>query len=164
MTGERPRRSVFFAVKPEEVGFRWETSDAGPLLVLDAWLGDDLLSAHPTFLVTGPLEEALGAFSDATGYRRRRVRVTRSSFLAQTRPTLALPPLWALDIDGTPGVDDVGLTPHGALVVSQRLLNVLVLHRVGRAIFTVHPGAGHLSAFSGAPATVSLRAPLSPSG
>ncbi len=142
--GWRPRRRVSFVVKPEDVGFRWERSDQGPLLVLDAWLGDDLLSAHPSFLATQPLVEALRALPELVGLQLRLVRVARSSFLAQTRPTLELPPLWVLDIDGAPGTDDAGLTRDGSLVVSQRVMDVVVQHRVGRAVFSVYPGAGRL--------------------
>lgn len=138
----RPRRRVFFVVNPEEVGARWERSDQGALLVLDAWLGDDLLSAHPTFLSTEPLVEAFRALPGLTGVQPRLASVARSPFLAQTRPNLELPPLWALEIDGRPGADDAGLTRDGSLVVSQRVMDVVVQHRVGRAVFSVYPGAG----------------------
>lgn len=138
----RPRRHVFFVVGPEEVGARWERSDQGALLVLDAWLGDDLLSAHPMFLSTEPLVEALRALPGLTGAQPRLARVARSAFLAQTRPSLELPPLWTLEIDGRPGADDAGLTRDGSLVVSKRLMDVIVQHRVGRAVFSVFPGAG----------------------
>ena len=53
-------------------------------------------------------------------------------------PDAKLPAFWALDVDGEPGTHDMGLTRDGSLVVSHRILDVLVHHRVERAVFRVH--------------------------
>jgi hypothetical protein len=120
-------------VKPEDAGHPDREGSGG--FVFDAWLGDDLVAAQPDLLVTTPLKEDLESLDEATGFGLSLARTSCSPFLRRHTPKLALPPFWAINPDGEPGKDDIGLTRDGSLVVSQRVMDVLVRYRLGRAAF-----------------------------
>jgi hypothetical protein len=126
-------RTAFFIVKPEDAGHPDREGSGG--FVFDTWLGDDLVSAHPDLLVTSPLKKDLESLDEATGFGLSPARTSCSPFFRRHKPTLTLPPFWAINVQGEPGKDDIGLTRDGSLVVSQRVMDVLVRYRVGRAVF-----------------------------
>jgi hypothetical protein len=126
-------RTAFFLVKPEDAGHPDRERSGG--FVFDTWLGDDLVSAQPDLLVTTPLKKDLESLDEATGFGLSPARTSCSTFFRRHKPQLTLPPFWAINVDGEPGNDDIGLTRDGSLVVSQRVMDVLVRHRVVRAAF-----------------------------
>ena len=148
--GHEPRTAFFF-VKPEDAGHPKREGSGGQVLCLfDTWFGDDLVSAHPVLLVTTPLKEALESLQSATGFCPDLAQVSRSRFLRYHNPDLTLPSFWALNVEGEPGVNDMGLSRDGSLVVSQRVMDVLVRHRVGRAVFSLFSSVDEGDAVAGA--------------
>lgn len=71
--------------------------------------------------VTQPLAEALAA-TDFTGYRLVPATGEASEF-AEDPKALAIPTLYALDIHGRPGIDDLAFTRR--LIVSERAADFL---------------------------------------
>ncbi len=135
-------RAGFFFVEPEAAGApaAGATADAVSC-VFDAWLGDELVRAHPFLLATTSVGRSLLNLPDASGFHVARARVRTSAFFRQQNPGRRLPPFWALAVDGEPGRDDMGLTPDGALVVSRRVLDALLEFSVGRAVFAQYTRA-----------------------
>ena len=136
--GARPRENtVFFFLKPEDAGHPEKPSASHPpLYVLDTWLGDDLVRAHPGLLVTTPLKESLESLPAPTGFSIVAARTRSSVFLRDQRPELRLPVFWALQIHGQAGLHDLGLTADKSLVVSQRALDQFVRHSIRHAALT----------------------------
>jgi hypothetical protein len=95
---------------------------------------DDLFTSHPVYLVTGPLADALRA-SNLTGF------VLREGVLVTVDPQVAIvDPGWRppavvlqLEVPGSPGSDDFGLTSDARLVVSQAALGLLQAFRIANA-------------------------------
>ncbi len=140
---KREPRGAFFIVSPEQAGSAQRERPEGEVnFVFDKWLGDDLVSAHPSFLGTNSLKQALESLENVTGFRPSRARTSCSAFLKRHSPGLELPCFWVLHVDGRAGADDMGVTRDGSLVVSQRTMDVLVRHQVGRAVFSVYGRGG----------------------
>jgi hypothetical protein len=132
----------FFTVEPEASGApESETSGKVVSCLFDTWLGDDLVRAYPAVLVTTPVREALLDLRQPTGFVIARARIRTSGFFRRQHPGVRLPPFWSIGVGGAPGRDDMGLTPAGVLVVSQRILDVLMDFRIGRAVLAQYaPG------------------------
>lgn len=127
----------YFMVAPEDAGIARPHRRTGlPLYVFDTWLGDDLVRAHPVFLATTSLKNALETLPEPAGFRSERIRVARSPFLRRQRPDLRLPTFWALEIHGRAGVHPLGLSMDGSLVLSLPALECLVQHTVAHAQFS----------------------------
>ena len=126
-------RNGFFVVRPEPAGYRQRRSGDTEVLAFDTWLGDDMVRAHPLLLVTAPLMKALEALEGPTGFSLRRVRSEGSRFFRRNDSGRRLPRFWAVEVDGTPGVDDFGFDHDGSIVVSQRVLDVLMRFRIRQA-------------------------------
>ena len=104
------------------------------------WLGDELLTAHPCYIVTDGLADHL-ASAGLTGVAFSDVKISRAGIVDDLNPDRKLPPFRRLvptgrvrqDEDGTVRSwtgDDVSLTERGDLVVTERCLEVLRLHRI----------------------------------
>ncbi|PPG05838.1 hypothetical protein C5E06_00225 [Pseudoclavibacter sp. RFBI5] len=107
-------------------------SQADPLRCEFAgWLGDELVSVLPDFVVTGALADALRA-SDLTGFELRTATVTKSpEFVSYAG---ALPEGWErLAPTGRPDRDDDFAQRDGMLLVSERALSLLNGHRIVEA-------------------------------
>lgn len=131
---------AFFILTPEDAGRVQPLRKAGaPLYVFDTWLGDDLVRAHPVFLATSRLKEALEVLPHPAGFHCGRVRVERSPFLRDHRPELRLPTFWVLEVYGRAGIHPVGLAEDRSLVVSQAALSVLAEHAIPHAQFAQYP-------------------------
>jgi hypothetical protein len=132
----------FFTIEPEASGVPVNGSPSGRVVcVFDAWLGDDVIRAYPTVLVTTPVKRALLGVKGASGFEITRARVSTSEFFRRHNPGRRLPPFWAIQIGSRAGRDDMGLTAAGILVVSRRVLDVLLDFRIGRAVLTQYtPG------------------------
>ena len=91
----------------------------------DGWLGDDLLTSFPCYIVTDRLKNELQR-SELTGYELDRVKVTKSEFFGDMHPDAPpLPRFHWLKITGRAGIDDFGMAKDHRLVVSERALRVL---------------------------------------
>lgn len=107
-------------------------SQADPLRCeLAGWLGDELVSVLPDFVVAGALADALRA-SDLTGFELREAIVTTSpEFVSYAG---ALPERWErLVPTGRPDTDDDFAQRDGTLLVSERALALLNGHRIVEA-------------------------------
>ena len=132
----------FFSVEPEASGSPAPGSAPAQVrCVFDAWLGDDVVLAYPVILVTTPVKRALLTFQKPTGFTVARAHIDSSAFFRKHNPGRRLPPFWAVQVQGRPGRDDMGLTPSGTLVVARRVLDVLLDFRIGRAVLAQYaPG------------------------
>jgi hypothetical protein len=90
----------------------------------DTWLGDPILEAICTFIVTDRLKEAL-IEAQASGVAFGDVEVTKSGIYLELYGDRPLPAFSWLQIAGRAGKDDFGLSPSGLLVVSERIMNFL---------------------------------------
>ena len=94
------------------------------------WLGDDLMTSHPVYLVTVPLATALEQ-SDLTGFSLSDdFEVSVDHVWQQLNAERVPPPVLWLQVEGAAGEADLGLAPDRGLVASERALHVLQLHRV----------------------------------
>jgi hypothetical protein len=103
--------------------------------LFDGWLGDELITSHPCFLVTRQLGTAMRE-AGLNGLEFRTVRVSVSELFAEMEPDCILPEwLWLLP-EGVVKLTekgtirewsghDVCLTQRAQLVVSTRALQVL---------------------------------------
>jgi hypothetical protein len=126
--------NTFHVLEPEVAG------DLGQASVLDystqpptvlklqyefnVWLGDDLLTSHPCFIVTRRLRTALDKLA-GTGYRFDDVEITTAEGFDEISPHTELPHFYWMKVHGVAGLDDAGLTKDQRLVVSDRFLSVL---------------------------------------
>lgn len=125
---------AFFLLKPEDASHSEpRLASEAPLYVFDTWLGDDLVRAHPRFLVTTALKTSLETLAPPAGFRMAPAHTRPSVFLERQRPQLRLPTFWELEVDGEAGVNDLGLTADRSLVISQRALDLLVRHSIRHA-------------------------------
>lgn len=122
----------FLIVKPEQAGRSLEAGDQGPF-EFDWWLGDDLVEAHGSLLVTDPLRRSLERHEDFSGFRIEPAQVRESAFFKEKPGRRALASFSRLQVVGRPGVDDMGLGADRRLVVSGRCLAVLLGHALEQA-------------------------------
>ena len=122
----------FLAVRPEQTGHSTGPGKQGPYR-LDWWLGDDLIEAHPDLLVTDALRQSLERLPNPSGFRLEPARVEESEFFQEKSAGRHLPIFWRLRVTGTPGVNDMAITPDRVLVVSGRTLAVLLGHGLEQA-------------------------------
>ncbi|MBM7771933.1 hypothetical protein JOD54_002137 [Actinokineospora baliensis] len=94
------------------------------------WLGDDLITSDPIFLVTAAMADKLDE-SGLTGFELREAAITRASEgLDMIEDFESYPAFRWLDVVGRATVDDFGLDLEGALVVSGSALEVLETGRL----------------------------------
>jgi len=122
----------FLAVRPEQTGHSTGPGRQGPYR-LDWWLGDDLIEAHPDLLVTDALRQSLERLPSPSGFSLEPARVEESEFFREKSGGRHLPTFWRLQVTGTPGVNDMAVTPDRVLVVSGRTLAVLLGHGLEQA-------------------------------
>ena len=102
----------------------------GPFVVtklhyhFDGWLGDSLLEAVATFIVTDSMRVQLQS-SNATGVAYDVVEISKSEEYDVLFPECNLPRFVWLKITGEAGVDDFGMSLSHRLVVSERILGIL---------------------------------------
>jgi hypothetical protein len=87
----------------------------------DVWLGDPLLEAVSTFIVTDRLKERL-IEARASGVAFGDVEVTKAGIFLDMNGDRPLPAFSWLQISGRAGTDDFGLSSSGLLVVSERVM------------------------------------------
>ena len=141
MRVRRRRPGLFVVVKPETAGVALPGGEP-PTFQFDIWLGDELVRAHPHFLVTAALRSSLRKLRRHRGYSFDDAAVRPSTFFRRHSPDRRLPHFWQLLVDGRPGVDDMGISDDGSLVVSLRVMETMLRSRVRRASFCQYaPGA-----------------------
>ena len=88
------------------------------------WLGDDLLESYPCYLVTQRLADALteGQFE---GLSFDALSMSVDPEFEDVTRIDELPTFWWMQVAGSAGRDDFGISTSGRLVVSQAALNVL---------------------------------------
>jgi hypothetical protein len=144
---------MFHVLEPEVAG------DLGQRSVLDystkpptvlklqyefnVWLGDDLLTTHPCFIVTARLRAALDKLG-GTGYFFDDVEISTAEGFEENYPHTELPRFYWMKIHGVPGVDDAGLTKDFRLVVSDRLLEVLRGYKIDHCVVRRKPFSSSL--------------------
>ena len=90
----------------------------------DTWLGDPLLEALSTFIVTDRLKERL-IEAHASGVAFGDVEVTKAGIFLDLYGDRPLPAFSWLQITGRAGQDDFGLSSSRHLIVSARIVNLL---------------------------------------
>ena len=97
---------------------------------IEGWMGDDLMTIDPCYIVTRVLRDAL-TISALSGFEIDTVAVSLDKQLLMFPDMAAswpIPKLYWLKITGKAGNDDFGLSPADApvvLVVSDRAMNLL---------------------------------------
>jgi hypothetical protein len=125
---------TFFVLEPEVAG------EFGPKTILErgvhpphpivfnyeltVWLGDPILEAVANFIVTLSLKESLEQ-AHASGIKFGEVVVTTSDEFEVFHPNEVLPKFVWMQVLGSPGHDDFGLSTDHRLVVSERMLELL---------------------------------------
>jgi hypothetical protein len=125
---------VFFLLKPEVAGGWGPNTKAHrkthpPVLThlhyeFEGWLGDDLLTTFPEFIVTQRLAEALET-SGLTGFRLAAVEVSAGGMWEQLHEHRPLPECRWLKVTSPAGKADFGRTELADLVVSKQALDFL---------------------------------------
>ena len=90
----------------------------------DTWLGDPILEALSTFIVTDRLKDRL-LEARASGVAFGDVEVTKSGIFLDMNGDRPLPAFCWLQITGRAGKDDFGLSSSRRLIVSERMMNLL---------------------------------------
>jgi hypothetical protein len=88
-------------------------------LILADWLGDDLLTVFPVYIVTVTQGAKLQA-DDLSGFSLNDIEVTLSVEAEEIFAGQSLPTFQWLHVTGQVGTDDFGLTNEADLVVSER--------------------------------------------
>ncbi|MBM7770602.1 hypothetical protein JOD54_000806 [Actinokineospora baliensis] len=134
--------SSFYLLDPEVAG------ELGPHSVVDRsvrpavaskveyafseWVGDELITATPAFLVTGDLADTL-LRSNLTGFEIREATITLSEEGEEMIGDLSsLPPFKWLAITGVGGQEDFGLVYPTRLVVSSAAMDLLNTRQLPR--------------------------------
>lgn len=102
--------------------------------IIDAWMGDDLVQSFPCYLITEDLRERLESLQ-VSGVRFATATVSISDEYHELKPDVKVPEFFWLQIHGTPGKDDLGLTADARLVVSQRVRSTMRLSHCGESRF-----------------------------
>ena len=125
---------TYFVLEPEAAGGFGPATTGNlrarpPLLEnfnyeFDVWLGDPLLEAVSTFIVTDRLKERL-IEARASGIAFGDVEITKSGIFLDMNGDRPLPAFSWLQIIGQAGTDDFGLSSSRRLIVSERIMNLL---------------------------------------
>jgi hypothetical protein len=131
---QKPATQPYWSVDPEIAGqigpgSQLDTSVHPPkvdylVYAVDNWSGDDIVQTFPCMLVTPRLAKALES-AGLSGARATNIGV-RVAYDSDSRiPKGMKPDFWRLNVTGSVGRDDFGLTTDSRLVVSGRALEFL---------------------------------------
>lgn len=104
----------------------------------EVWSGDELLENFPCFIATERLANAIQHLN-ASGVRFADVKITQSPEFEELYPGKVLPEFKWLQVFGTPGEDDFGITKDFRLVVSESILNTLKLYHLSHCGIEAYP-------------------------
>src|SRR5579871_6629670 len=90
----------------------------------EVWSGDELLESFPCFIASERLSNAIKQLN-APGVRFADVKITQSEEFEELYPGKVLPEFKWLQVFGTPGQDDFGISKDFRLVVSEAILDTL---------------------------------------
>lgn len=118
----------FYTLKPEVPGSIFgETSiidiSVEPINIIrldfrfDGWLGDDLLTSTPAYIVTKRLKDALLEINP-TGVEFAEMTTSKSEQFEEIYPNRQLPEFFWLKISGRAGVADFGLFDKAKIIVA----------------------------------------------
>lgn len=101
----------------------WKTTKLH--VIFDVWFGGDLLRESPCCYITERFFNKVN-LNDFSGIRSiSEMEVDKSLTFENYFPNRQPPKCYYLEINGTPGVDDLGLAEKNALVVSQNFLDAM---------------------------------------
>ncbi|MEX2115122.1 MAG: hypothetical protein WD845_18155 [Pirellulales bacterium] len=104
--------------------------------VFDGWLGDELLTAFPCFIVTKHMQQLIES-ANPSGCSFEDVTVSKSDLFEELHAGRQLPQFSRLAIDGIAQRDDFGTTSTGgSMIVSDRLLQVMKRGRLDHCEIT----------------------------
>lgn len=92
--------------------------------VFDGWLGDDLVTSFPIFMVTERLKDSIVSHK-LTGVEFDFVLVTKSELFFDVHGDLELPKFWWMKVLGVEDIDDFLLTRNADILVSEEVYDVL---------------------------------------
>ena len=104
----------------------------------EGWLGDDLLTSFPSYIVSEKLKDKLSTAS-ITGYKFDSVEITKSEQFDQVSSEQTLPNFYWLRVTGEAGIDDFGITDDYRLVVSEAVLHILQTCNVEHCEIEIYP-------------------------
>jgi len=120
---------MHFVIKPEVAGglgpmTKMDYTKAAPTVErlnyeFDGWLGDEVLTSYPCFIVTDRVRSELASLG-VTGAEFEAVIITKSQTFEELYPGRSLPKFHWLKVHGRPGIDDIAEI-QGELVVSDRV-------------------------------------------
>lgn len=93
-------------------------------LVLDGWLGDDLLTCYPCYFITDGLRAALSE-TNLTGYQLQSIKTECSTQFRDLYGSRPVPTLHRIVILGKARIDDFGLNDKEDLIVSDRTFKLM---------------------------------------
>jgi hypothetical protein len=102
--------------------------------LIDVWSGNDVITSTPFFLVT-PRFAAKADKSKLTGAVFTQLVIKKADQFDgwEVNKGASLPELLWMRVIGQPGNDDIGITPRGSLVVSEKCMIVLNTLQVDNA-------------------------------
>ena len=99
------------------------------------------MRAHPLLLVTPGLKDALLALTPVTGFTLVRAGARPSAFFERHSPSRRLPTFWSVEVNGRPGVDDLGIDAAGSLIASARVVEAMGAFSLKHATLTQYAPA-----------------------
>lgn len=106
----------------------------------DGWLGDDIVTSFPCFLVTGRLRDKIEN-CHLTGVLFSDVMVNTSDLFEELHPDTILPKFYWMKVFGMAGKEDFGLAEDHRLVISSKAFNVLSQFNITKAEIEDYPPA-----------------------
>jgi len=137
---------MFYKLDPEVAGHfgpgtTVDTSTHPPIVhslhyIFDGWLGDELLTAFPCFIVTKRMQQLIES-ANPSGCTFEGVLVSKSELFEELHAERRLPQFSRLLIDGLPHRDDIGTTATGgSIIVSDRLFQAMKRGRLDHCEIT----------------------------
>lgn len=91
----------------------------------DCWPDDDIAESNPVYIISEKLSKAIVS-AGMTGFILKGCESSKGEQFEIASPGRGdLPPYLWLDVTGTAGVDDFGISENLTLVVSQRVMSIL---------------------------------------
>lgn len=137
---------MFYKLDPEVAGHfglgtKLDASTHPPIVrslhyVFDGWLGDELLTAFPCFIVTEHMRQLIES-ANPSGCTFEAVAISKSDLFEELHAERRLPQFSRLLIEGIAHRDDLGTTATGgSIIVSDRLLQVMKRGRLDHCEIT----------------------------